>query len=120
MSNQRVGKLGEAFVSDLLIKKGYAILSRNYRYSRFSEIDVVASKFNKIYFIEVKTREQFSLKEQYKSVNDFKVFKIKKGVSKFLKTFPKYYDYQWKIIVALLLINPYTKAKKVVFYDYLN
>lgn len=36
-----------------LKNKGFLILKRNYR-TRFGEIDIIAKKLNKIYFIEVK------------------------------------------------------------------
>ena len=37
------GKLGEEYAAEILIKKGYKIIARNY-HSRFGEIDIIAEK----------------------------------------------------------------------------
>ena len=54
MSNKLKGKLGENIAKDFLVKKGFKILDTNFHYSRFGEIDIIASKSNVIYFVEVK------------------------------------------------------------------
>ena len=51
------GKLGEEYAAEILIKKGYKIIARNY-HSRFGEIDIIAENNNYIVFVEVKTREK--------------------------------------------------------------
>ena len=49
------GKEGELLVAQYLQKKGYTIISHNYR-KRFGEIDLIARKDDTIAFIEVKWR----------------------------------------------------------------
>jgi len=51
-----VGDWGERIASDYLISNGYQILERNF-YTRYGEIDIVASKDEDIIFVEVKTRK---------------------------------------------------------------
>ena len=53
--NILVGKTGEQFAEDLLLKKEYKIIGKNVR-TWFGEIDIIAQKLNCYYFIEVKTR----------------------------------------------------------------
>ena len=50
-----LGKKGEQIAVDYLIKKGYKILERNWRFQK-AEIDIIATKQKKIISIEVKTR----------------------------------------------------------------
>ena len=54
---QRRGKLGEDLTARELRKRGFRIISRNYRSSR-NEIDLVAAKDDIVLFVEVKTRNK--------------------------------------------------------------
>lgn len=51
---QRIGEIGENIAVKFLMKHGFAILERNYT-KKWGEIDIIANKSNKIYFIEVKS-----------------------------------------------------------------
>lgn len=53
--NNASGKIGEDYAAQLLAKKGYRVVARNYR-SRFGEIDLIAENKEYIVFVEVKTR----------------------------------------------------------------
>lgn len=50
-----VGKWGEDLAVDYLVRKGYAIVERNWKLNHF-EIDIIAMFSNRIVFVEVKTR----------------------------------------------------------------
>lgn len=50
----QVGKLGEDVSVRFLMKHDFSVIMRNYR-KKYGEIDVIAEKANKLYFIEVKT-----------------------------------------------------------------
>lgn len=56
MSNKQTGRYGEEIACEFLKKQGFKILETNYRYSKISEIDIIALKSDIIHFIEVKTR----------------------------------------------------------------
>jgi putative endonuclease len=49
------GKKGEAIAAEYLVKKGYSILRKNWRYKQL-EVDIIASLGNKLIVVEVKTR----------------------------------------------------------------
>ena len=49
------GKWGEEEACNLLIEKGYAIRETNWRLSHY-EIDIIATKGDRMVFVEVKTR----------------------------------------------------------------
>lgn len=51
----QTGSDGEGVAAEYLLKKGYEVLERNYRYSR-AEVDLIVRKDNWLVFVEVKTR----------------------------------------------------------------
>ena len=53
--HNELGKKGEKLAIDFLIKNGYQILEKNYRYLK-SEVDIIAQKENILAIVEVKTR----------------------------------------------------------------
>lgn len=55
-SRIKLGEYGENAACAYLKRQGYRILARNFRYRRYGEIDIVASKAGVLSFIEVKTR----------------------------------------------------------------
>lgn len=55
MSHVSDGRAAEAVVAEYLRKKGFEIISQNWR-TRSCEIDVIASKDGDVYFVEVKYR----------------------------------------------------------------
>ncbi|MBU1565998.1 MAG: YraN family protein [Proteobacteria bacterium] len=54
-SRQNLGKNGEDIAAEFLSKKGYTLLTRNYR-CRYGEIDIIAKYRDILVFVEVKTR----------------------------------------------------------------
>lgn len=53
--HNELGKKGEKLAVDFLIKNGYEILEKNFRYQK-AEVDIIARKGNIIAAVEVKTR----------------------------------------------------------------
>jgi putative endonuclease len=53
--HNELGKKGEKLAIDFLIKNGYQILEKNYRYLK-AEVDIIAKKENILAVVEVKTR----------------------------------------------------------------
>lgn len=53
--NKEMGAKGEEIAVDYLVKKGYKILDRNWRYHHF-ELDIVAKEGDMLVVVEVKAR----------------------------------------------------------------
>ena len=53
--HNELGKLGEELAVDFLIKKGYKIRAKNWRYLK-AEVDIIAETEKTIVAVEVKTR----------------------------------------------------------------
>ncbi len=79
------GKIGEEIAVKFLIKKGFKILRRNYRYGK-GEIDIIAMDGDKLIFVEVKTRtsDKFGVPED--SVTIKKRKQLRKIAEAFLQT----------------------------------
>ena len=55
-TSRSIGDIGEDHVCEYLRQNGYEIVSRNFTI-RGGEVDIIASKGNKLAFVEVKTRK---------------------------------------------------------------
>ena len=63
-----LGNKGEELAAQFLNLKGYEIVERNWRYGK-AEIDIIAKQFEKLIFIEVKTRSNDYFSKPEESVN---------------------------------------------------
>ena len=70
-SNISLGQIGENLASNYLRSKKFTILERNFR-CRSGELDIVAEKDKKIYFIEVKTKVGIEKGFPYEAINYYK------------------------------------------------
>ena len=70
--NKIIGKRGEDIALAELLKKGYRLLTRNFR-NKFGEIDLVMEDGQTVVFVEVKTRvgEEFGLPEEEVTARKF-------------------------------------------------
>jgi len=55
MTNKNLGTIGEMEAYEYLVKLGYTILEKNWRYHK-AEIDLIAKLKDTLVFVEVKTR----------------------------------------------------------------
>ncbi|MDH5399641.1 MAG: YraN family protein [Cyclobacteriaceae bacterium] len=78
------GIYGESMASEYLIKRGYVIKARNYRFGR-AEIDIIAEKDNILSFVEVKTRSDNSFGYPETFVSERKADKIREGAESYLE-----------------------------------
>lgn len=80
-----IGKAGEDFVAQYLRSKGYIIIKRNWRDSRYGEIDIVAENRECIVFVEVKTRKANSLVSGLEAVDYGKQQRTKNASQSFMR-----------------------------------
>ena len=102
MSNIKTGKKGEVIACEYLIKQGYKILEMNKRFSRFSEIDIIALDKNTLVFCEVKTRKTNICGQPVEAITKSKYENIKKGVYLYLQETSKYKKFRIDAISILL------------------
>jgi len=106
MTNKIIGKYGEGLAKNFLIKNGFKILEMNFKYSKLSEIDIIAYKNNSIHFVEVKTRSTLNFGAPFEAVNRKKLLSIFQCAQFYLKnTNVKYKRYQIDVIGIILNNN---------------
>jgi putative endonuclease len=90
MENKDTGIFGETMASNYLLNVGFAIVERNWRYKHL-EIDIIATKENRLHIVEVKTRSSIEFGYPEQMINAHKM--------QFLKNAAAHYQYlnpQWK------------------------
>ncbi len=80
-----VGKAGEDFVAQYLKSQGYIIIKRNWRDSRYGELDIVAENHENIVFVEVKTRQKNSLISGVEAVDAGKQQRTRNAAHTFMR-----------------------------------
>lgn len=106
-NNAQTGREGETAAANYLIKKGYRILEKNYRYKR-SEIDIIALKEKLLVFVEVKTKTTVAFGYPEDAVNYNKIKKVLEGADHYI------YEKDWCLNIRfdVIAINRSTKEIK--------
>lgn len=111
MSNISVGKYGEELACKYLVKNGYKIIERNKRFSKFSEIDIIALDKNILVFVEVKTRNSDICGHPFEAITKTKYQHIKSGVFTYLQENPKYKKF--RIDAVSVVLKPEVKIELI-------
>lgn len=81
--HNELGKKGEQLAVDFLIKNGYDILDRNYRFDR-AEVDIIAKKQEILSIIEVKTRTNIDFGNPQDFVKPKQIKNLVKAVNEYV------------------------------------
>lgn len=104
-----LGKKAEDLAAEFLLKNGYKILIRNFRFQK-AEIDIIAEKDNLIIIIEVKARSTDAFMLPQEAVNKRKISLIISAANHYLEEFRKNQEVRFDIISVL----PDEKGKLVI------
>ena len=97
----RQGEAGEAAARRYLEKKGYCVVSTNYR-SRFGEIDIIATTPQYIVFVEVKTRSAGAIARPMEFVDGPKRRRIQKTAMLYLASYPTALQPRFDVIEVMV------------------
>ena len=112
MSQQsELGKKGEILAADHLRKNGYSIVQQNFVWEK-AEVDIIASKDDKVVFVEVKTRDSAYLNDPSLMVPKKKQKQIIKAADAFMKESKQELDARFDII-SIVTNNKYTKIEHI-------
>lgn len=113
MNTTKTGDKGEIIAIKYLQSKWYTILTTNFKFWRFWEIDIIAEKDKRTFFIEVKYRlsERFGKPEE--SITPNKLRKFKKTI--------EYYCVKnnvdfWNIEFNVIAIQKRATSNRVTHY----
>lgn len=101
--NKTTGNKGEELAVNYLIKKGFAIIERNWRF-RYAEVDIIAARENRLHFFEIKTRTSGKYGKPEESMSHKKMNMLKIAAEEY-----QYKNLKWKYVqfdvLAITIIN---------------
>ena len=117
MNNKEKGKIGEDLAAEFLKKSGIKILKRNWHYSRFGEIDIIALDKNILTFIEVKTRTTENFGHPIEAINERKIGQIRSTAQAYINENPdlKPQGYRFDAISVILSKEPKITYHKNIY-----
>jgi putative endonuclease len=77
------GALGEQAAVDYLRQNGFMIVERNYRIGR-SEVDIIATRYDELHFVEVKTRKFSSMTSPEEAITEQKMRAMRRAASAYM------------------------------------
>ncbi|WP_370477258.1 YraN family protein [Tamlana flava] len=81
--HNQLGKKGEQLAADFLLKNGYDITERNYRFDK-AEVDIIAQKGDILAVIEVKTRSRADFGNPQDFVKTKQIQRLVKAVDEYV------------------------------------
>ena len=93
------GNIAEEKACAFLYEKGFEIVERNF-YSRFGEIDIIATRDDVLHFVEVKSGEDYELAIQNLT---------SRKISRFIKTCDVYIKknaYEGDYVIDAIIVTP--------------
>ena len=81
--HNQLGKKGEQLAVDYLIKKGYTIVQRNYRFQK-AEVDIIAKIKDTLAIVEVKTRSTVDFGNPQDFVKPKQIQRLVKAVDEYV------------------------------------
>ena len=81
--HNELGKKGEQLAVDFLLKNGYNIIERNYRFQK-AEVDIIAQKKDILAIIEVKTRSTTDFGNPQDFVKPKQIQRLVKAVDEYV------------------------------------
>ena len=99
--HNETGAKGEGLAAAYLEGKGYRIVYRNWRSKRI-EVDIIAEKEGKYFFVEVKTRRGEGYGWPEEAVNDKKKKDLIIAANAYVELHPEVYTVQFDIISITL------------------
>ena len=102
--NKETGNKGEELAVLYLIGQGYIILERNWRFKHW-EVDIIASKENRLHFFEIKTRTSDKFGNPEESIGREKMNNLKNAAEEYQYKHPKWKYIQFNVLAINLHYN---------------
>jgi len=102
--NQTTGAKGEELAATFLIEKGFTIVERNWRFKQL-EVDIIASKNNRLHFFEIKTRTSNKYGKPEESISTKKMNNLKNAAEEYQYLHPEWKYVQFDAVAITILYN---------------
>lgn len=111
---QKVGQIGEETACKFLMKKGFAIIDRNYR-KKWGEIDIIAEKDRVLHFVEVKSVSHSVSPETWQpeeNVHPWKQKRLSRAIQTYLLEKQIDENTEWQLDVLAVFLDFNTRKAK--------
>lgn len=115
---QKIGEIGENIAVRFLVKQGFVVIDRNYT-KKWGEIDIIAEKSDKLYFIEVKSVNRETLaavQNDYRAEDNMHPWKLKR-LSRTIQTYLLHKkvpdEREWQVDLLLVYLDLKNKKSRV-------
>lgn len=118
---QKTGEIAENIAARFLVKQGFSILDRNYT-KKWGEIDIVAEKADKLYFVEVKSvaREtlpdvlhETSFGRPEDNMHPWKLKRLSRTIQTYLLSKRTEEDPEWQVDLLVVYLDLKNKKARV-------
>ncbi|MEX1002480.1 MAG: YraN family protein [Crocinitomicaceae bacterium] len=99
--HNELGKIGEQKATNFLVKKGFEILKRNYRFKKL-ELDIIARDKDELVVVEVKTRQSDYLTDPRELVSKSKQKGIIKAANAYIHEEEIDLECRFDLIIAVI------------------
>ncbi|WP_418602266.1 YraN family protein [Hwangdonia sp.] len=116
--HNELGKKGEQLAVDFLLKNGYDIIERNYRFDK-AEVDIIARKKDVLAIIEVKTRSTTDFGNPQDFVKPKQIQRLVKAVDEYVTVNDLDVEVRFDIVAIVKEKNSYSiEHLKNAFYHF--
>ena len=112
--NQELGRWGEKVAMRFLEKGEYIILERNVR-TPYGEIDIVAKKDNRLFFVEVKTRSSMKFGNPEEAITETKILHMIESAQSFIQEHSDFIG-DWQIDVIAVQVQSDDRLPKITHF----
>ena len=118
---QKIGEIGENIAVRFLVKHNFLILEQNYT-KKWGEIDIIAEKANKLYFIEVKSVSRETLDDvnhktsAYRPEENMHPWKLKhlsRKIQTYLLSKRTSAEKEWQVDLLVVFLDTKNKKAKI-------
>lgn len=106
-NNKATGSKGEEIAATYLVKNGYSVVERNWRF-RHWEVDIIAFRGRLLHFLEVKTRYSLRYGRPEESITREKMMCLRNAAEEYQYLHPEYPYVQFDVI-AITILNEQVK-----------
>ncbi len=110
------GHLGETMIANYLQQQGHRIIARNHRTKSY-ETDIISLLHDKIYFTEVKYRQNSDHGTALEQINSLKHKQIKYAAESFLSQNPQFQKYQPTLAAGIVTGEEYDQIDWLVLSE---
>ena len=110
-----LGRRGESLAAQALQQGGYTVVERNW-YCPYGEVDLVATRGEDLYFIEVRTRRASTYSTPEQSLTRRKHTRMEKVARAYLGTHAAGMPMTWHLSFVAVALDRAGRLRRITFY----